>query len=173
MDVLKNAELPEQIIDEIIENCKGKMSFLIKMLDQLQSKNTYRYLPEATLQILSEKLEMPLEEIMKTVTTYSFFNLVPQGLHTIVVCTGISCHAKKSQSILHEIGPLMNYDIPDLGTEGVYTTPDLLYTIKTRDCIGDCDNAPLIMINTEYHNQMNRFKLKKVLRPIMAANGTK
>jgi NADH:ubiquinone oxidoreductase 24 kD subunit len=173
MDVLKEAELSEQIIDEIIENCKGKMSMIIKVLDQLQSRNTYRYLPEATLQILSKKLEMPLEDIMKTITTYSFFNTVPQGLHTITICTGISCHAMNSQSILREVGPLLAYDIPDLGREGTYTTPDLLYTIKTRDCIGDCDNSPLIMVNADYHNQMNRFKLKKVLRPIMVAGKNK
>ena len=165
MEALINPVLPENIVDDIIETYKGKPGMLLKVLEAVQSKNTYKYLPEETLKYIAKRLSMTYQEVLKFADMFTYFNLQPQGKSTIVVCCGTSCHAKRSKALLDELGSLLGYSVLNVPKESSYTTPDYKYTIKYQNCIGDCDNAPLMTVDGIYHNNMNYYKMAKILKP--------
>ncbi|MFT3754145.1 MAG: NAD(P)H-dependent oxidoreductase subunit E [Paludibacter sp.] len=109
METLTNSIVPEAVLNEIIEKYKGKPGMLLSTLEEVQEKNPLKFLPGETLQTVSQKLEMPYTQVYSVATFYSFFNLKPQGKHSIVVCRGTACHTKGSKALLNEVGPILGF----------------------------------------------------------------
>ena len=122
-----------------------------------------KYLPVETLTAVSQKLKVPYTQVYSVVTFYSFFNLKPQGKHSIVVCRGTACHTKGSKALLDEIGPILNFKKDENDTESSYTTPDNLFTIKTVACFGQCAQSPVVEVDGVIHSNVNSQKLIKML----------
>lgn len=163
METLTNSPVPENILDQIIEKHKGKPGILLSTLEEVQEKNPLKYLPAETLTALSQKLKVPYTQVYSVVTFYSFFNLKPQGKHSIVVCRGTACHTKGSKALLDEIGPILNFKKDENDTESSYTTPDNLFTIKTVACFGQCAQSPVVEVDGVIHSNVNSQKLIKIL----------
>ena len=92
-------------------------------------------------------------------TFYSFFNLTPQGLHSIVVCRGTACHTRGSLELL-ETG------LRRLGIEGFredeansVTTVDGFASVRTVACFGQCALAPVVQIDGTISSRMTVGKL--------------
>ncbi|MDP6127716.1 MAG: NAD(P)H-dependent oxidoreductase subunit E [Dehalococcoidales bacterium] len=68
--------------DQIINKYQGKSSSLIQILMDIQSEN--HWLPRRVLERVSEKLAVPLSEVLHIVTFYKTFSLTPQGLHSMI-----------------------------------------------------------------------------------------
>ena len=94
----------EPLLEGIIEKYKGKPGMLLSILEEVQELSTLKYLPSETLTTISRKLNMPYFQAYSVVTFYSFFNLKPQGKHSIMVCRGTACHTKGSKVLLDEVG---------------------------------------------------------------------
>ncbi|MBP1663793.1 MAG: Thioredoxin-like [2Fe-2S] ferredoxin [Bacteroidetes bacterium] len=163
METLTNSPVPENILDQIIEKHKGKPGILLSTLEEVQEKNPLKYLPGETLTAVSQKLKVPYTQVYSVVTFYSFFNLKPQGKHSIVVCRGTACHTKGSKALLDEIGPILNFKKDENDTESSYTTPDNLFTIKTVACFGQCAQSPVVEVDGVIHSNVNSQKLIKIL----------
>jgi len=43
------------------------------------------------------------------------------------------------------------------------TTPDERFTLLPVSCLGDCDHAPVLMINNDTYNNLNPAKLDLIL----------
>ena len=92
METLINAPVTGEILDEIIEKYRGKPGMLLTTLEEAQEKNPLNYLPGETLAEISKKLKVPYTQVYSVATFYSFFNLIPQGKNSIVVCRSIVFH---------------------------------------------------------------------------------
>src|ERR1035437_8850843 len=147
MEPLTNSIVPEIILDEIVEKYKGKPGMLLSTLEEVQDKNPLKHLPGETLTVVSKKLSIPLTQVYSVATFYSFFNLKPQGKHSIIVCRGTACHTKGSKALLEEVGHIFNYRFDDSNDESFYTTPDNEFTIKTVACFGQCAQSPVISVD--------------------------
>lgn len=166
METLTNSSVPEMILDQIIEKYKGKPGMLLSTLEEVQEKNPLKYLPAETLTSVSQKLRVPYTQVYSVATFYSFFNLKPQGKHSIVVCRGTACHTKGSKALLHEIGPILGFKKEENDTESSFTTPDNLFTIKTVACFGQCAQSPVVAVDGVIHSNVNSQKLLKILNKL-------
>src|SRR5512138_3251453 len=72
-----------QAIDAIIARHKGRQGELLGILEETQLLNEHKYLSEDALNYVAQKTGVPLSKLYSVATFYSFFNLVPQGDHTI------------------------------------------------------------------------------------------
>lgn len=165
METLVNDRVSEVLIDEIIEKHRGKPGMLLTTLEEVQEKNPLKYLPGETLAEISQKLKIPYTQVFSVATFYSFFNLKPQGKHSIVVCRGTACHTKGSKSLLDEIGPILGFKKDD-DSEASFTTPDNLFTIRTVACFGQCAQSPVIEVDGVIHSNVNSQKLLKILKKV-------
>lgn len=146
-------------IDELIERHKGKKGGLLSLLENAQDLEKFRYLPEATLRNIAEGMEVPLSQVYSVATFYSFFNLKPQGLHSIVVCRGTACHTRGSLELLE--GALKRLGIEGFreDEENSATTADNFASIRTVACFGQCALAPVVQIDGTIYSRMTLGKL--------------
>jgi NADH-quinone oxidoreductase subunit E len=153
-------------LDGIIGKYRGKPGMLLSTLEEVQEANPLKYLPSATLKAVSEKTGVPLTQVYSVATFYSFFNLKPQGRHSIVVCRGTACHTKGSRTLLDDVGHVLGFRCDWDDSEPSYTTPDNEFTIKTVACFGQCAQAPVIAVDNVIHSNVNSQKLLKILQKI-------
>lgn len=163
METQTNASVSGEILDEIIEKHRGKPGMLLSTLEEAQEKNPLKYLPGETLAEISKKLAVPYTQVYSVATFYSFFNLAPQGKHSIVVCRGTACHTKGSKALLDDIGKILGVKRTDDDTESSFTTPDNMFTIRTVACFGQCAQSPVVAIDDVIYSNVNSRKLLKIL----------
>ncbi len=166
METLTNATVAHDVLDEIIEKHRGKPGMLLTTLEETQEKNPLKYLPGETLAEISRKLKVPYTQVYSVATFYSFFNLKPQGKHSIVVCRGTACHTKGSKALLDDIGTILGFRRCDDDTESSYTTPDNMFTIRTVACFGQCAQSPVVAVDDVIYSNVNSQKLLKILNKV-------
>jgi NADH-quinone oxidoreductase subunit E len=169
MEKSKYSNISETVLDEIIGKYHGKPGMLLSTLEEVQEKHPLKFLPGETLTSVSKKLKIPYTQVFSVVTFYSFFNLKPQGKHTIVVCRGTACHTKGSKTLLDEIGPVFGIKSGEIDSEQSVTTPDNEFTIKTVACFGQCAQSPVVAVDGVIHSNVNSQKLLKILSKLKKA----
>ncbi len=162
--------IEDTILNQIVEKYHEKPGSLLSTLEEVQEANPLKFLPQETLAAVSRKMNVPLTQVYSVATFYSFFNLKPQGRHTIVVCRGTACHTKGSRGLLNDVGHILGFQYdPDEG-EPSFTTPDNEYTIRTVACFGQCAQSPVVSVDGVIHSYVNAPKLLKILRTLSNKN---
>ena len=152
-----------QEIDSIIEKHRGHNGELLGILEETQLLNEHKYLSEEALNLVALKTGIPLSIVYNVVTFYSFFNLKPQGKHTITVCRGTACHTKGSKTLLDDLGLILGCSKEMQEGESFITTPDNQFTITTVACFGQCALAPVLAIDGTIYSNVTTAKLQKLL----------
>lgn len=158
--------ISDKVIDEIIEKHKGKPGALLSTLEEIQENNSFKFLPKETLITVAKKLNIPYSQVYNVATFYSFFNLKPQGKHTIIVCRGTACHTKGSKELLDDICRTFAIGEEDQEAEQSFTTPDNLFTVRTVACFGQCAQSPVVEVDGKIFSNVNSRKLIKILEDV-------
>ncbi|MDD5348005.1 MAG: NAD(P)H-dependent oxidoreductase subunit E [Candidatus Omnitrophica bacterium] len=169
MSPTATAEVPRQReIDTIIEKYEGKPGGLLGILEEVQNLHKHKYLPQATLEYISGKTGVPLSRIYSVVTFYAFFNLKPQGDHSIIICRGTACHTRRSRNLLEYLKKMLHVkeDESKEGEKVFLTTADNKFTIKTVACFGQCALAPVMEIDGVIYSHMTENKLKEIVNKV-------
>lgn len=136
---------------------------LLTALEDAQRADEYSHLSEETMKSIAEETGEPLSRVYSVATFYSFFNLRPQGKHTVVVCRGTACHTRGSLGLLREAAARLG--MPDFreDEEPSFTTDDKLFTVRTVACFGQCALAPVVAIDGTIHSRVTQGKLCAIL----------
>jgi NADH:ubiquinone oxidoreductase subunit E len=140
--------------DEVIERCGAERESLIQVLQE--THEVFKYLPEAALRRISVRLEIPFAEVYGTASFYKAFALEPKGKHIVQVCMGTACHVRGAGLVLEEIERILSVD-PGM------TTEDKLFSLETVNCLGACALGPIVVVDGEYHGNMNMAKVPKLI----------
>lgn len=141
-------------IDEIVDKHQRDRSALIQILLEVQRE--YRWLPKEALLWLSQRLDVPLNQIYQIATFYKAFNLIPRGRHVIRVCTGTACHVRGALTLLDRTTQI-------LGIGAGETTKDMRFTLETVNCLGCCALGPVLLIDEDYHSNPPLSELERLL----------
>jgi len=162
-----------ELYDTIIATYSGKPGALLSVLEEVQRSTEHTYLNEQALLYIAEEMKVPLSQIYSVVSFYSFFNLKPQGEHTITVCRGTACHTRGSKPLLDDAMAMLGLHQSEEGEdEGSYTTKDMRFTVRTVACFGQCALAPVIAVDEVIFSRMTSDKLTTLLKELMAKKGT-
>lgn len=142
-------------VDKILEAYGMKESHLVSILLDIQAEANF--LPPEILPYVAKKLGVPLTRVCRFATFYKSFSLKPRGRHVIKVCLGTACHVRGAVKVLQRIER-------ELGIRGGDTTRDFRFTLETVNCLGACALGPLVVIDNNYHGQMNTTKVPKMLK---------
>jgi NADH-quinone oxidoreductase subunit E len=152
---VRTADMGDGKIDQIIDKYQGDASALIQVLLEIQREN--RWLPKEALEKVSEKLEVPLNQIQHVATFYKAFSLVPRGRHEIQVCMGTACHIRGAPRVLDMVQDL-------LGIHPGETDLDLKFSLETVNCLGCCAMGPVMVVDGKYHGKTVPAKVSDVLK---------
>jgi NADH-quinone oxidoreductase subunit E len=142
-------------IGTIIEGYGRQKRKLIAILQDVQRE--YGYLPRNALFRIAEELGLKEIEVFSVATFYKGFSLEPKGEHVISLCLGTACHVRGAPSILEDVERLLNVKAGN-------TTEDLKFTLETVNCLGACAIGPVVVIDGQYHGQMNVMKTRELLK---------
>jgi len=156
---ITTAEIQE--IDEVVKERQGTHGELLGILEEVQRLNDAKYLPEEALNRVAQQTGVPLSRIYNVATFYSFFNLRPQGRHTVTVCRGTACHTKGSRGLLDDVGLMLDCKKDLEEGEPYVTTHDRQFTVSTVACFGQCALAPVVAVDGSIDGAMTAAKLQK------------
>ena len=159
-------------IDSVVAKHKGQQGELLGILEETQLLSKEKYLSEEALSRVALKTGVPLSRIYNVVTFYSFFNLKPQGEHTVTVCRGTACHTKGSKMLLDDLGLVLGGSKEIESGESGFTSSDNKFTIATVACFGQCALAPVVAVDDDIYGNMTTAKLKKLLNKVARGRKT-
>lgn len=139
---------------EILDKYQDMPGALMPVLQAIQGH--YGYVPEETVYLTAERLNVYPSQIYGVLTFYAQFHLEPRGKYIIRVCMGTACHVKGATRLGDRVKEA-------LGIGHAETTEDLKFTCEYVACIGACGMAPVIMVNDATYGSMSVQKLNEVI----------
>ena len=117
-------------------------------IDALKIVQRHRgWVSDESVRDIAEYLGMSATDVDSVATFYNLIFRKPVGRHVIMVCDSVSCwimgHERMRQH-LHE----------RLGIEYGETTPDNRFTLLPIVCLGCCDRAPAMMVDSDLHTDL-------------------
>ena len=135
-----------------------KASAILSVLDLAQRQND-NWLSLAAIKVVSEILEMPMVKILEVVTFYTMYNLSPVGKHVLQVCTTTPCWLRGSDQIYKSCKEKLGINFGE-------TTKDREFTLVEVECLGACANAPVVQINDDYYEDLDKESIKKIIEKL-------
>lgn len=129
-------------IGQVITAYPQEKRYVLAMMQDLQKK--YHYLSRESLEMVAEHTGIPFSKVYSMATFYKAFSLVPKGCYHLRVCDGTACHIKASAVLIDQV-------YSTLGIRPGETTPDVLFSLETVNCLGACALAPVLMVNETVH----------------------
>lgn len=143
----------EELEAYIAEN-KDLEGGLIPVMQKAQE--LFGYLSFETMQLIADRLGVPVSEVYGVATFYALFSLNPKGDNVISVCTGTACYVKGAADVLNAVKST-------LGIESGETTEDGKFSIQDTRCLGCCGLAPVMTINGEVYGRLTAADVPGIL----------
>jgi NADH-quinone oxidoreductase E subunit len=122
----------------------------------LAQKHWQGWLPEEAILAVAAELGLPPAEVYGVVTFYDLYHESPVGRHRIRVCTNVPCMLRGSADVMQALGEL-------LGVEENEVTRDGRCSFTHFECLGACEHAPMMMVDDDYHGDLDRAKVKAIV----------
>ena len=149
--------LSEEELKEIQEEIMQYPYPAVACIDALKIVQHHRgWVSDESVKDIAQLLSISNEEVDGVATFYSRIYRKPVGRNVILLCDNVTCMIMGYQS-------LFEYISRKLGINFGGTTPDGRFTLLPISCLGDCDNAPVLMINTDHYNRLTIEKIDELL----------
>ena len=147
------------LINNTIQNYpeSRKQSAVVPSL-YIAQKRAGGWLPEQAILKVAEMLDMPKMRVLEIASFYSMFNLKPTGDHFIQVCGTTPCWLRGSDKIKKACQDLV-------GNEGEVSKDNISWL--EVECLGACVNAPMMQINDDYYEDLDKEKSLEILDQIL------
>lgn len=110
---------------------------------------------------ISKIIDVPTVEIAEAATFYTMFPKKPRGKYLLQVCNNISCALRGSDAIIEHLENKLNIKLGE-------TTEDNMFSLIAVECLGSCATAPMIQVNLDYHENLNKEKLDSLIDDLKA-----
>ena len=141
---------------EIISKHKPTQDSLLNILHDLQNNNPENYITTEAMDLVARYLNMTKSSVYGVVDYYSMLSLKPRGKYIIRLCISPVCHIKKAGGMISHLEKV-------LGIKTGETTSDKLFTLEVAECLGQCQEAPSMMINEKVYNNLTEARIKEVI----------
>ena len=116
----------------------------------------HRWVSDEALKELAAILEMSVDAVDSVATYYNMIFRRPVGRHVILVCNSVSCYIMGYDEIIASLYQKLQIKYGE-------TTSDDRFTLLSVACLGDCDHAPVLMIDTDLYRNLTADKLDDIL----------
>ena len=149
------------IINKIIENYpSGKQQSTVMALLYLAQNQNDNWVPLAAMKEIAKILKMPYIKVYEVATFYSMYNLSPVGDYFIQVCTTTPCMIRGAYKLVEACKEKISVNQNEYNEEKKCSWVEV-------ECLGACVNAPMMQINNDYYEDLDKDKALKILDKIL------
>tara|TARA_A100001015_G_scaffold63785_1_gene70415 strand:- start:323 stop:931 length:609 start_codon:yes stop_codon:yes gene_type:complete len=139
---------------------KGKQQSAVMALLYIAQKQNNNWIPLAAMKCIAKFLEMPYIKVYEVATFYSMFNLSPVGKYFIQVCTTTPCMIRGASKLVEACKEKISENESELSSEKNCSWMEV-------ECLGACVTAPMMQINNDYYEDLDKEKTLEILDKIL------
>jgi NADH-quinone oxidoreductase subunit E len=133
-----------------------RRSAVIAALREAQHQNR-GYLTTPLMDAVAGYIGLPPIQVYEVASFYSMLETKPCGRVHVSVCTNISCMLRGADEIVAAVEK-------HLGIRTGESTPDgRIYLKREEECLAACNNAPMMMVDHVYHENLTPESAIRVL----------
>ena len=153
----ENLEKAKEILKKYPE--KNKKSAVMPFLYLAQRQND-NWIPLAAMKYIAKFLDMPYIKVYEVATFYSMYNLSPVGKYFIQVCTTTPCMIRGANKLVEACKEKISENESELSKDKTCSWMEV-------ECLGACVNAPMMQINDNYYEDLDKEKTLKILESLL------
>ncbi len=153
----ENLNKAEKIIKKYPE---GKQQSAVMPLLYLAQRQNNNWIPLSAIKYIGKYLDMPYIKVYEVATFYSMYNLTPVGKNFIQICTTTPCMLRGAYEIVQACKEKISPNENELSQNNNCSWVEV-------ECLGACVNAPMIQINDDYYEDLDKEKTLKIIDQIL------
>ena len=153
----KTKNIAQEILKKYPE--KNKKSAVMPFLYLAQKQNN-NWIPLAAMKYIAKFLDMPYIKVYEVATFYSMYNLSPVGKYFVQVCTTTPCMIRGANKLVEACKEKISKKESELSSDKSCSWMEV-------ECLGACVNAPMMQINDDYYEDLDKEKTLEILDKIL------
>ena len=147
--------------NKIISNYpKGKKQSAVMALLYIAQKQNNNWIPLAAMKHIGKFLDMPYIKVYEVATFYTMYNLSPVGKYFVQVCTTTPCMIRGANQLVKACKEKISENESELSSNNSCSWTEV-------ECLGACVNAPMMQINNDYYEDLDKEKTIEILDKIL------
>ena len=143
---------------------KNKQQSSVMALLYIAQKQNSNWIPLAAMKYIGKFIDMPYIKVYEVATFYTMYNLAPVGEYFIQVCTTTPCMIRGAYKLVEACKEKISKEENELSKDKNCSWTEV-------ECLGACVNAPMMQINDDYFEDLDKEKTLKILEELL--NGKK
>ena len=139
---------------------KDKQQSAVMALLYIAQKQNSNWIPLAAMKCIGKLLDMPYIKVYEVATFYTMYNLAPVGKHFIQICTTTPCMIRGAYKLVEACKEKISENENELSKDQSCSWMEV-------ECLGACVNAPMLQINDDYYEDLDKEKTLKILDKIL------
>ncbi len=148
-------------IENLLKKYPTKRAAVMPVLYLAQEQNGW--ISQEVMIAVAKILELTTEDVLGVVTFYTMYHQKPVGKYHLQVCTNVSCMLRGAHDIYDHVRAKLAID-----NGGI--TGDKMFSLEEVECMGSCGTAPMIAINEDYFENLDKQKLDQILESLKNKN---
>ena len=140
---------------------KGKQQSAVMALLYIAQRQNNNWIPLAAMKYIAKFLEMPYIKVYEVATFYSMYNLSPVGKYFVQICTTTPCMIRGAYKLVDVCKEKISEKEKSLSKDGKCSWMEV-------ECLGACVNAPMMQINEDYYEDLDKEKCEKIIEQIIS-----
>ena len=157
----KSMEAANKIVSNYPDGRQQSAVMALLYIAQRQHDN---WIPLKAMKYIAKFLDMPYIKVYEVATFYSMYNLSPVGKYFFQVCTTTPCMLRGAYDLVKVCKKKISEKENKLSENGKISWMEV-------ECLGACVNAPMMQINDDYFEDLDKEKALEILNKI--SNGEK
>ena len=139
---------------------KGKQQSAVMALLYIAQRQNNNWIPLAAMKYIAKFLDMPYIKVYEVATFYTMYNLSPVGKFFVQVCTTTPCMIRGANKLVEACKEKISINEAELLNNKNCSWMEV-------ECLGACVNAPMMQINDEYYEDLDKEKTLEILDKIL------
>ena len=139
---------------------EGKQQSAVMALLYIAQRQNDNWIPLAAMKYIAKFLDMPYIKVYEVATFYSMYNLSPVGKYFIQVCTTTPCMIRGANKLVEACKEKISENESELSKDKTCSWMEV-------ECLGACVNAPMMQINDNYYEDLDKEKTLKILELLL------
>ena len=139
---------------------KDKQQSAVMALLYIAQKQNNNWIPLAAMKCIGKFLDMPYIKVYEVATFYTMYNLAPVGKHFIQVCTTTPCMIRGAYKLVEACKEKISENENELSKNESCSWMEV-------ECLGACVNAPMMQINNDYYEDLDKEQTLEIFDKIL------